>query len=207
MVAVEGEPDVSPLSDTQKVEADNPAWIPGGLESPRHVRREVREHLEHGHPRLRGNVYPEGGLPVRSAAALVARAFAAYSDGDWDACDRLIARGHGSWGEAFAKFVAYAVSPAFSYRPAGPGWDAFRARLAVTVLSPGLQEMASTWPSPAIRAALRPPGTLSLSMILRPGARPGSGGWVCYPRSSAALSMAASSSAVFTSTLAPNNAL
>ena len=73
---------------------------------------------------------------------LVARAFAAYAKGDRETCDRLMAQGWGAWGEAFAQFVAYAVSPAFSYRPADPAWDAFLARLAVTVLSPGLQEPA-----------------------------------------------------------------
>ena len=81
-------------------------------------------------------------MPVESAAVLVARAFAAYAKGDWEACDRLIARGRGAWGEAFAEFVGYAVSPAFSYRPADPAWDAYRARLAVTVLSPGPQDPA-----------------------------------------------------------------
>jgi hypothetical protein len=81
-------------------------------------------------------------LPVEPAAVLVARAFAAYAKGDLEACDRLIAQGCAAWGEAFAEFVAYAVSPAFSYRPANPAWDAYLARLAVTVLSPGLQEPA-----------------------------------------------------------------
>ena len=84
----------------------------------------------------------EGGLPVESAAVLVARAFAAYAKGDWEMCDRLVARGCGAWGESFTEFVGYAVSPAFSSRPADPAWDAFRARLAVTVLSPGPQEPA-----------------------------------------------------------------
>jgi hypothetical protein len=77
-------------------------------------------------------------LPVEAAAVLVARAFAAYAKGDWEMCDRLVARGYGAWGEAFIEFVRYVVSPAFSYRVADPAWDAFLGRLAVTVLSPGL---------------------------------------------------------------------
>jgi hypothetical protein len=35
--------------------------------------------LEHGHPALCGDVPSEGGLPVRPAAVLVARAFVAYT--------------------------------------------------------------------------------------------------------------------------------
>ena len=134
--------DVSARSDTQKVEADNPPWAPSDLAYPRRVRRDVREHLEHGHPGLRGDLPPGGGLPVRSAATLVVRAWAAYAKGDWETCDRWVAHGLGAWGEAFAEFVAYVVSPAFSDRPADPAWDPFLARLAVTVLPPGLQEPA-----------------------------------------------------------------
>ena len=70
----------------------------------------MREHLEHGHPGLRGDLPPGGGLPARSAATLVVRAFAAYAKGDWETCDRRVALGHEAWGEAFAKFVAYAAS-------------------------------------------------------------------------------------------------
>ena len=114
--------DVGAWGNTQKVEAD------------------VYEHLAHDHPGLRGDLTSADGLPVEAAAVLVVQAFAAYAKGDWDAFDRLIARGRGAWGEAFAGFVAYVVSPAFSYRPANPAWDAYLARLAVTVLSPGLQE-------------------------------------------------------------------
>jgi hypothetical protein len=133
---------VSTWSDTQKVDADNPARAAGELGSPRHLRREVREHLEHGHAGLCGDAPPGGGLPVESAAVLVARAFAAYADGAREMCDRLMARGWGAWGEAFTEFVEYVVPPAFSYRPADRAWDAFLARLAVTVSSPGLHEPA-----------------------------------------------------------------
>jgi hypothetical protein len=124
------------------MEADHPAWVPGELAPSGRVRHDVHEHLEHSLPGLRGDLAPGVGLPTRSAAVLVARAFAAYADGDWEACDRLMAQGWGAWGEAFIEFVRYAVSPAFSYRPADPAWDAFRARLAVTVVSPGLREPA-----------------------------------------------------------------
>ena len=87
-------------------------------------------------PGLRGDLAPGGGLPARSAAVLVVRAFAAYGQGDWETCDRRMAHGCGAWGEAFTEFVGYVVSPAFSYRPADPASDAFLARLADTVLSP-----------------------------------------------------------------------
>lgn len=70
------------------MEADNPPWAPGGPAHPRHVRHDVHEHSEHSLPGLRGDLAPGVGLPARSAATLVARAFAAYADGDWDACDR-----------------------------------------------------------------------------------------------------------------------
>jgi hypothetical protein len=120
------------------VEADYPPWAPGGLESPRQVGHDVREHLDHGHPGLRAGLPSGADLPARPAATLVARAFAAYADGDWETCDRVMARGWAAWGEAFTGFVAYVVSPAFSYRPASAAWDAFLARLAVAVL-PGLQ--------------------------------------------------------------------
>jgi hypothetical protein len=76
---------------------------------------------------------PGGGLPVKAAAVLVARAFAAYAQGDWEACDRLMARGYGAWGEAFIEFVEYVLSPAFSYRVADPAWDAFLGWLALRV--------------------------------------------------------------------------
>jgi len=121
------------------VEADNSAWVPGELEPSRHVSHEVREHLEHGHPGLRGGLPSGAGLPVEPAAVLVARAFAAYAKGDWETCDRLTAQGCGAWGGAFIEFVEYVVSPAFSYRPAAPAWDAFLVRLAVTVLGPDQQ--------------------------------------------------------------------
>jgi hypothetical protein len=46
-------------------------------------------------------------------------------------------------------FVEYVVSPALLCRVDTPGWDAFLARLAVTVLSPGLPEPAPPPPVPA----------------------------------------------------------
>jgi hypothetical protein len=134
--------DVSTGSDTQKVDADNPAWTPGELAPPYRVRRDVREHMEHGHPGLRGDLPLGAGLPARPAATLVVRAWAAYAKGDWETCDRWIAHGHGAWGEAFAGFVAYVVSPAFCDRPADPAWDPFLARLAIAVLPPGRREPA-----------------------------------------------------------------
>jgi hypothetical protein len=115
------------------VEADNRAWVPGELGPLRHVRHEVREHLEHGHLKFHGDLPPGGGLPVEAAAVLVARAFAAYAQGDWGTCDRLVAGGCGAWGEAFTEFVEYVVSPAFSYRVAHPAWDGFLGWLALTV--------------------------------------------------------------------------
>jgi hypothetical protein len=93
----------------------------------------VREHLEHAHLGLHEALPPEGGLPPEAAAVLVARAFAAYAQGDWETCDRLMAQGYKTWGEAFIEFVEYVVSPAFSYRVANPAWDAFLGWLALTV--------------------------------------------------------------------------
>jgi hypothetical protein len=124
------------------VEADDPPWAPSELAHLRHARHDVHEHLEHSPPGLRGDLPSGVGLPVRLAATLVAQAFAAYAKGDWETCDRRVADGLEAWGETFAEFVAYAVSPAFSYRPADPAWDPFLARLAVMVLPPGLKEPA-----------------------------------------------------------------
>jgi hypothetical protein len=121
-----------------RVETDNPAWVPGQMESPRRVRHEVREHLEHGGPGLYGDLPPGGAALIRVAAAHVARAFAAYAQGDWEACDRLLAEGYETCGETFTAFVEHVVSPALSYRVDDPAWGPFLGWLAITVPPPVL---------------------------------------------------------------------
>jgi hypothetical protein len=111
----------------------------------------VHEHLERGHAGLHGDLPPGVGPLLEAASALVAQAFAAYAEGDWETCDRLMAHGREACGEVFTEFAEYVVSPALPYRVADPAWDAFLARLAVTVLSPGLREPGPPPPGPAPR--------------------------------------------------------
>lgn len=116
------------------MEAVNPAWIAGQVEPPRRARSEVREHLEHGGTGFYDDLPPGGAALTRAAAAYVARAFAAYTQGDWEACDRLLAEGCEECGETFTAFVEYVVSPALPYRVDDPAWDPFLGWLAITVL-------------------------------------------------------------------------
>jgi len=125
---------VSTWSDTQKVDADNPARAAGELGSPHHVRREVREHLEHGHAGLCGDAPPGGGLPVESAAVLVARAFAAYADGAWEMCDRLMARGWGRRARPSPSSLSTLSRPRFlTGPPTGPGMPSSPGSLSRSV--------------------------------------------------------------------------
>ena len=93
--------DVGAWSDTQTVEADNPAWGPGELESPRHARPEVREHLEHGasrpsrtppdqrKPSLRPRKEPPG--PVEPPATGPTAGLSACSDTEKPLPEALVA--------------------------------------------------------------------------------------------------------------------
>lgn len=110
---------------------DQPSWVPG--EEGRHVWAGL--HLDV--TGLYGDLPPGAGPLLEVAGALIARAFAAYAEGDWETCDGLVAEGRAAAGGIFTAVAEHVVSPAFPYRVADPSWDAFLARLAVTVLSPG----------------------------------------------------------------------
>jgi hypothetical protein len=113
------------------VGTDRPSWVPGDAES------EPQERLRLDVTGLYGDLPPGMGPLLEVAAALIARAFAAYAEGDWETCDGLVAEGRAAAGGIFAALAEHLVSPALPYRADDPAWDAFLARLAVTVLSPG----------------------------------------------------------------------
>ena len=113
-----------------RVEAGNPAWVPGEVEL------EARERLLRGTTGLYGALSPGVGPLLEVAAQLVAHAFAAYAEGDWEACDGLITEGRHACGEVFTAFVEHIASPGWPCRVDSPFWDDFIARLAVAVLRP-----------------------------------------------------------------------
>lgn len=65
----------------------------------------------------------------------MARAFDAWTDGNWELCDAQLAEGQGAAGDIFTGVVERVVSPAYPYRVDSPFWDSFLAHLAVTVLA------------------------------------------------------------------------
>jgi len=85
---------------------------------------------------------------VELSATMAARAFAAYAEGDWETCDALLTEGLEAAGSVFRAFTEHLVSPALGYRADDPSWDAFLARMAVTVLGAGRQAPRSPPPDP-----------------------------------------------------------
>jgi hypothetical protein len=60
-----------------------------------------------------------------------------------------VAEGRAAAGGIFTALAEHVVSPALPYRVDDPAWDAFLARLAVMVLSPGPRAPRPPDPAPA----------------------------------------------------------
>ena len=67
------------------------------------------------------------------AAKLVAQAFAAFAEGDWETSDGLVTEGRHACGEVFTAFVGHIASPEWPYRVDSPFWEDFLARLTAAV--------------------------------------------------------------------------
>jgi hypothetical protein len=115
------------------MEAGNPAWVPGEAEL------EARERLLGGTTGLYGDLPPGVGPLLEVASGLVARAFAAYAEGDWETCDGLVTEARHACGEVFTALVEHITSGAFSYQVDSLFWNDFLARLAVAVLRPAAE--------------------------------------------------------------------
>lgn len=122
---------------------DQPSWVPGDAES------EPRELLRLDVTGLYGELPAGMGPLLEVAAEVIARAFAAYAEGDWETCDALLTAGCAAAGPIFTALAERLVSPALPYRVDDPAWDDFIARVAVMVLSPG---RLSRPPDPALPA-------------------------------------------------------
>jgi hypothetical protein len=85
---------------------------------------------------LYGNLPPGLGPLLEVSAERVARAFDAWTKGNWELCDAQLAEGLAAAGDIFTGLVERVVSPAYPYRVDSPYWDSFLAHLAVTVLAP-----------------------------------------------------------------------
>jgi hypothetical protein len=129
---------------------DQPSWVPGDAE------HEAPERLQLDVTGLYGDLPAGMGPLVEVAAGLIARAFAAYAEGAWETCDGLVAEGRAAAGGIFTALAGHLVSPGFPYRVDDPAWDAFLARLAVTVLS--------SHGAPAPDPAPRPPEAEPISL-------------------------------------------
>ena len=112
------------------MEAGNPAWVPGEAEL------EARERLLDGATGLYGDLPPGVGPLLEVAARLVARAFAAFAEGDWETSDALVTEGRHACGEVFTAFVEHIASPGWPYRVDSPFWEGFIAVLTTAVLRP-----------------------------------------------------------------------
>jgi hypothetical protein len=84
---------------------------------------------------LYGNLPPGLGPLIEVSTECVARAFDAWTEGNWELCDAMIAEGQGAAGDIFTGVVERVVSPAYPYRVDSPYWDSFLAHLAVTALA------------------------------------------------------------------------
>jgi hypothetical protein len=100
---------------------DNPAWVPGEAE------REARERLEEGVTGLYGDLPAGVGPLLEVAAESLARAFAAYAEGNWELSDAHLAEGRAAAPAIFTDFAEYILSPAYPYRVDSPYWDSFLA--------------------------------------------------------------------------------
>jgi hypothetical protein len=69
-------------------------------------------------------------------AGLIARAFAAFAEGDWETCDALVTEGVHACGDVFTGMVEHIASPGWPYRVDSPFWEDFVALLATAVLRP-----------------------------------------------------------------------
>ena len=105
------------------------------------------ERLVEGVTGLYGTLPPGLGPLLEVSAERVARAFDAWTKGNWELCDAQLAEGQAAAGDIFMGVVERVVSPAYPYRVDSPYWDSFLAHLAVTVLSP---------PPPRRRSSPRP---------------------------------------------------
>jgi hypothetical protein len=85
---------------------------------------------------LYGNLPPGLGPLLEVSAERVARAFDAWTNGNWELCDAQLAEGRAAAGDIFTGVVERVVSPAYPYRVDSPFWDSFLTHLAVTVLAP-----------------------------------------------------------------------
>jgi hypothetical protein len=97
--------------------------------------RGARERLLRGTTGLYRDLPPGVGPLLEVAARIIARAFAAYADGDWETCDGLVTEGRYACGDVFTAFVEHIASPGWPYRVDSPSWEGFIAVLATAVLS------------------------------------------------------------------------
>ncbi len=111
-------------------------WVPGQPDPPYREMRMIRIGLADSATGLYGDLPPGAGPLLQMAAALTARAFTAYAEGDWETCDALVTEGRHACGEIFTALTERIVSPAYPYRVDSPFWEDFLARLAVAVLRP-----------------------------------------------------------------------
>ena len=128
--------------DTPRVGTDRPSWVPGDAEP------EAHERLELDVTGLYGDLPAGMGQLLELSAELVAQAFAAYAEGDWETCDALLAEARTTAGGIFTVLAEHLVSPALPYRVDDPAWDDFLARLAVMALGPTLRSLRSPEPAP-----------------------------------------------------------
>ena len=122
------------------METGNSAWVPGDAE------RAAGERLALGTTGLYGDLPPGVGPLLEVAVKLVARAFMAFAEGDWETSDALVTEGRHASGEVFTAFVEHITSPEWPYRVDSPFWEDFLARLAAAAPHP---EPGPARPDPA----------------------------------------------------------
>jgi hypothetical protein len=112
------------------METGNSAWVPGDAE------RTAGERLALGTTGLYGDLPPGVGPLLEVAAKLVAQAFTAFAEGDWETSDGLVTEGRRACGHVFTAFVEHVASPGCPYRVDSPFWEDFLDRLAAIALRP-----------------------------------------------------------------------